>query len=191
MKNKLEIYPSHPYIAVVEGRYYHINESQYLAILEDMGDGKGTIIITYHDPKTAEDRKIPLNLYKLTELDKSEVVRENNWKIQKGWVCKDGRLVDTQEDCSGNEAFHHLEEKGVGFEGMFGHARTVEARASMIAGLFCGAARHNALPKFDHIWKEWDLDWAKVENKIKGHAKSDNEKILALEYVSSYRGKRE
>tara|TARA_R110000868_G_C10972640_1_gene770698 strand:- start:28192 stop:28791 length:600 start_codon:yes stop_codon:yes gene_type:complete len=195
MKNKLEIYPSHPYIAVVEGRFYHLNEGQYNAILEDMGDGKGTIIINYHDPKTAEDRKIPLNLYKLTELDKSEVVRENNWKIQKGWVCKDGRLVDSQEDCSGNEGFKQKETPGVGIDGIMHNAfRSMEARTSLIAGLFIGNARHKiSEPRMVGKWKTWELDWDIIKSKINKYQQkpeqnpiSETTREFALEAVNKF-----
>jgi hypothetical protein len=64
--------------------------------------------------------------------------------------------------------------------------KSEEARTSFLAGLFCGAARNNQLPKFQNMWCSWEVKWQKVDGKIRLHAKSEDEKTLALQYVEAY-----
>ena len=191
MKNQIKIYSTHPFIAVIEKRIYHLSENQFNAVMSQMEKGQGTAIIQYNDPETKEVRRIPLNLYKITELDKSEVVQRNSWTAQGGYICKNGKMVDSSQDCQGNEAFAQKEEKGVGIYGIMKQSdRSMEARTSLISGLFCGAGRHNIKPTAQEDWADWDLDLQKIETKIKGCAKSDEEKENALEMINVYlRGK--
>lgn len=118
-KTQLKIYPeTHPYVAVVDGIPYHLNQKQFDAIIKDMEAGRGTITITYHDPVRGEGRPIPLNLYKISDMDLAEVVRENNWKKQGGYVCGDGRLVDVPADCEPKDAYKIYEENNRKFSGV-------------------------------------------------------------------------
>lgn len=191
MRNKLQIYEiTHPYIIVTNGgRVYHLNANQHKAILEDIKNNKGSCVITYHDPTNGEHREIPLNLFKIEDLDTASNVRDNLWKSQGGYVCKDGRLVDSQFDCQGNEGFRS-KERNIGVNGVFTQAKSDQARTSIIAGLFVGAARHGRLPDYGDKWQSWNIDWDIVKEKIRkyhGNSKIVSEEVreLALKNVDT------
>jgi hypothetical protein len=92
--------------------------------------------------------------------------------------------VDSKADCQGYDAFSHTDEKDMGYAGSIRQAtKSAEAQTSILAGLFCGAARTNSAPLLRDLWSQWTVVWERVKEKITAHAKSYDERLIAFSFV--------
>ncbi len=189
-KNKLKIYSTHPYIAVVKGRTYHLTKEQWQSVIDAMAERESKLIINYKDPATNRTRQLPLTLHMIEELDEAYIVQKNNWLAQRGYVCMNGRLVDEQSDCVVKQKWPT--QPSIFAKALTGNARLQLERkqaSHLVAGFICGHVRRGEKYIPDYVLM---ADYASdmVIEKIKVYAKTDKIREDALKLWKSLYGRR-
>lgn len=148
------------------------------------------LFIDYNDPVSKQVRKIPLDIFHITELDTAEAVQRHHWQAQGGYVCYDGRLVGSAWDCEVKNFPKEMDAKPQGFSGVLGQAnKSDEARSSLVAGLISGAARNGIEPPMQEVWLNWEaIQWDRVSAKLKTYDGLPAENLpKALELAEKYK----